>query len=282
MIDLRKRYSTLCFYIAAAAIIISINCSPGWAQGVPNVLAQNPEIQLSAKLNESECKPLVADNETSAPIVISSLEKTAWSEYLRLTDPVDLPLTLAPGESVRLAYACFTPKIVNKEYDGIISIRTSSASESTKIHLHAVSIPEPRVNIVPATAPGAVLAFDPATIKEGTLISMVGRDAEFIRSFNFKNVSQHSITVTNLDFQDHDQRFDVVSIGPGGSLPLDVAPGASFSVKISYHSFSRIPSTNHLLIFTEQSKEPVKYEIRGLQLPLSSMEWNKHEGQSSK
>jgi hypothetical protein len=105
---------------------------------------------------------------------------------------------------------------------------------------------------------------------------MVGKDEEFFRSFKFKNISSKTVTVYSIDFEKHDAKFDLSSVEPSGGLPFDVDPGKSFSVRIIYHSFERLPSSNKMLIYTDDSKEPVRYDIRGLQMPLSQMDWNKH------
>ena len=241
-----------------------------------NILTQNSGFKFRVRIEDSECKPLIAKNETNAPVIIERIESGSWSEFFELNDTVSLPRRLAPGESITLAYACFRPKIANKEYDGNINVIVTPNHQGIgAVHFHGMSFSEGQIENIPPTAPGATLPFDPVTMKEGTLISMVGKDQEFMRSFTFKNTSQTSVTVTALDFQKHDQQFDITSIEPGGSLPIEIAPGEAFSLRISYRSLDRIPFYNHLAISTEQSKEPVLYEVRGFQLPLSGMEWNK-------
>ncbi len=271
-------WKTLNFRTPVALVIVMCFFFPGicgaqWQ--TQNILTPNSGYNFRVRTEDSECKPLIAKNETSEPITIEKIESGLWAECFQLNDTIHLPHRLSPGESLTLAFVCFRPKIANKEYEANINVIVSPKQpEIATIHFHGVSFAEAQVTNVPPTAQGAVLAFDPVTMKEGALISMVGRDQQFMRSYSFKNTSPVTVTVTGVDFQNYDQRFDVTSIEPGGSLPLEVAPGESFSLRISYSSFERVPFYNRLLISTEQSKQPLQYEVRGFQLPLSATEWN--------
>ncbi len=251
-------------------------CGAQWQ--AQNILTQNSGYNFRVRTEDSECKPLIAKNETNAQITIEKLESGHLAECFQLNDTIHLPHRLAPGESVIIGFVCFRPKIANKEYEANINVIVTPGQPTIRtVHFHGASFAEAHVENIPPTAPGAMLAFDPVTMKEGALISMVGKDQQFMRSYSFKNTSQAAVTVTEVDFQNHDQRFDITSIEPGGSLPIEIAPGESFSLRISYSSFDRVPFYNRLLISTEQSKKPLQYEVRGFQLPLSEMEWNKKE-----
>ncbi|MFI5263991.1 MAG: hypothetical protein ACHQM6_05715 [Candidatus Kapaibacterium sp.] len=254
-----------------------------YAQGQSgNILDKGAEFNFRAKILDSECKPLVAKNETPAELTIEKISLAAGSEFFVLTDIVNLPLRLSPRESVSLGYVCFRPKVTDKEYNASLKValsRSENHGEST-VSLHAKSFGEPAVPNVPPTSPAAIIDFDPTTIKNGTLLSMVGKDEEFFRSFKFKNVSSKTVTVNSIDFEKHDAKFDLSSVEPDGALPIDVAPGETFSVRIAYHSFERMPAFNKMLIYTDDSKDPVRYDIRGLQMPLSQMDWNKRSESS--
>jgi hypothetical protein len=279
---IKKTIDSLCYGIACIIVLISATFSLARGQGAVYVLADKSDFVLTARFNESECKPLIAQNETNASLTIERIQLGTRS-FCEITDLIPLPHKLSPGESVQIGYACFRPQSSGQEYDDTINIVCSPKKAGIgAVHVHAISRAEPKIENIAPTTQGAILAFDPISIKEGTLISMVGKDAEFMRSFTFKNTSANPITVTGLDFEKHDQRFEISKIEPEGSIPLEVAPGASFSLRIMYHSFERTPFNNTLLISTESSKEPVKYEIRGFQLPLSAMEWNKRNAQGSK
>lgn len=249
-------------------------CAPA-AQAQITVLSGKKEILFRSKIKDSECQPLIAENTTNASITIEGIETGAWSEFFELNDQPILPLTLAPGESANLGYVCFRPAVADKEYRATLRVITSPKQPAgNEISFQGVSLGEAKVNTVPATALGAVLALDPKS-KEGTLISMIGHDLNFMRSYTFKNTSSASYTVTDIDFQNIDHQFEVTAIEPDGAFPFEVSPGESFSVRFAYHATERVPHTNTLLISTGESKEPVKYEVRGLALPLSEMEWNK-------
>jgi hypothetical protein len=122
----------------------------------------------------------------------------------------------------------------------------------------------------------------PFGTKTNALLDMKGYDQEFIRSFTFKNTSSTNFTINSVDFEKQDNTFDVRAIEPGESLPIDVAPGKTFSVRIAFHAIDRNKlSSNRLLIATEQSKDPIVYPIQALQQPLSDMPWNKHAATAS-
>ncbi len=273
-----RKLSILIAGIYSVAGILCLNAGMAVAQAQSgNILAEHAEFNYRVKVKDSECKPLVAKNETLAELKIEKISLAPGSEAFVLTDIATLPMKLAPSETVTLGYACFRPKTGEKEYNSTLKVVFSPAQHQSDgiVRLHATSFSEPVVANIPPTSAGAIISFDPETIKNGTLLSMVGKDEEFFRSFNFKNVSSKTVTVNSIDFEKHDGKFDLSSVEPGGSLPLDVAPGESFSVRIAYHSFERLPAMNKLLIYTDDVKEPVRYDIRGLQMPLSQMDWNK-------
>lgn len=255
--------------------------SAGFAQ-VPtqNVLADGTEFSYKVKSGNSECQALTAKNETATPITIQKILIEGEKEFFEFNDNAALPKKLAPGESVNLCYACFRPKVADKQYTVSATIFTSSGKTS-HINLLAFCPALAKVDNITATAPGAIITFDPLTVKEGTLLTMTGHDDHFMRLYSFKNTSQKTFTINSASFQKTDNRFDIVSIEPG-SLPMDVAPGETFSLKISYNSRERVPYNNKLLIYTDQSKEPASYEVRGFQLPLSSMSWNKRQDSTSR
>jgi hypothetical protein len=262
----------------AIGFAVCMISSASRAQQEDNILSPKYGMTLRARIQNFECKPLVAKNETSSPITIQKIDSGKAVETFKLTNVLKLPHRLNPGESVSLGYACFHPDLPNKEYARQIHIIFSSNKrvDTSIVSLHAISDPvAAALTDTRSTTPGAVITFDPLTTKEGTLLAMTGKDDEFSRSFTFKNTSTGIYTVNAIDFEKQDAKFEVSSIEPDGSFPFDVQPGESFSVRIIYHSFDRIPSYNHLRISTKESKEPVTYEVRGFQLPLSEMDWNK-------
>ena len=108
------------------------------------------------------------------------------------------------------------------------------------------------------------------------LLDMKGYDPEFTRSFTFKNTSTATYTINAVDLEKQDNTFDIRAIEPGESLPMDVAPGKTFSVRIAFHAIDRNRlSSNRLIFSTEQNKEPIVYQIQAIQQPLSDMPWNK-------
>ena len=107
------------------------------------------------------------------------------------------------------------------------------------------------------------------------LLDMKGYDEEFTRIFTFTNTSSATFTINTVDFEKKDNKFDFVSIGPDADLPLDVAPGQTFTIKVAFHSSERNKIySDHLLFITEQNKEPIAYPIQALQQPISDMPWN--------
>lgn len=130
-----------------------------------------------------------------------------------------------------------------------------------------------------ATSDSKIINETHSTIPFGTgsemLLDMKGYDQEFTRSFTFTNNSSVKFTINNVDFEKKDNKFDFVSIGPDSDLPLDVNPGQTFTIKVTYHSFDRnITCSDKLLVLTEQNKEPFVYPIQALQQPMSDMTWN--------
>lgn len=127
--------------------------------------------------------------------------------------------------------------------------------------------------VIKVMSPTSTIPFGSAS---NALLDMKGYDQEFIRSFTFKNTTATTYTINSVDFENQDNTFDVRAVEPGESLPIDVAPGKTFSVRIAFHAIDRNKfSTNRLLIATEQSKEPIVYPIQAHQQPLSDMPWNK-------
>jgi hypothetical protein len=264
------------FSIAGTALVYSSIFCAITVQAQINVLSGKKAISLRVRIEDSDCQPLIAENKTNATITVERVEAGAWSEFFELNDTSNIPRKLAPGESANLGYICFRPTIAGKEYHASLHIITSPLQPAeNEISFHGVSYAEAKVNIAPATGAGAVLAFDPQSNKDGALISMIGHDLNFMRSYTFKNTSSAPYTVTDVHFQNNDRVFDVAGIEPDGELPFDVNPGASFSVRFSYSTQDRIPHENILVISTGESKDAVKYEVRGLALPLSEMQWNK-------
>ena len=145
----------------------------------------------------------------------------------------------------------------------------SSISERTSNEV----IVDPSPTVVTVMSPSSTVPFGSAS---KSILDMKGYDQEFIRSFTFKNTSSATYTINSVDFEKQDNTFDVRAVEPGESLPIDVAPGKTFSVRIAFHAIDRNKlSSNRLLIATEQSKEPIAYPIQALQQPLSDMPWNK-------
>jgi len=108
------------------------------------------------------------------------------------------------------------------------------------------------------------------------VLDMKGYEQEFIRTFTFKNTSSATYTINSIDFEKQDDIFELSSIVPGGTLPMDVAPGEIFSVRISYHGFERNELRSNILRFhTEGKAMPLIFPIQAIQEPLSAMLWNK-------
>jgi hypothetical protein len=129
---------------------------------------------------------------------------------------------------------------------------------------------------IPAKNAEAAIPFDLESKGNlGATLKMKGYDVEYIRDFTFKNTSSASCTINSVDFQNADNQFEFLSIEPGASLPLDVAPGATFTVRVGFHAIERNKEYHNLLFFvTEQSKDPILYPIQAYQQPLSEMPWN--------
>lgn len=116
-------------------------------------------------------------------------------------------------------------------------------------------------------------AANPRTL---SVLDMKGYDQEFIRNFTFRNTSGITYTINSVDFKKQDNQFEFYSIEPMGTLPLDVAPGETFSIHVAFHAMDRNKlCSNQLLFFTEQNKNPIVYPIQAMQQPLSAMPWNK-------
>ncbi|MDP4229000.1 MAG: hypothetical protein Q8916_01190 [Bacteroidota bacterium] len=268
----------VCTLGTTAVFALLLFVSATWAQQEENVIGMNAQLVFHVKVDDFECKSLIAKNETTSEITIERIDSAIGVGFFRLSDIIPLPRKLAPGQLISLGYACFQPEASNNQFSGFIPIVYGSNGHSDvhKIQVQAAGyIPEKQKFDTRATTAGAIIEFDPMSKKQGVLLAMTGKDEEFSRSFSFKNTSTVGYTVNAIDFEKHDSRFEVSSIEPDGSLPFDVAPGESFSVRILYHSFDRAPFYNHLIITTEQSKEAASYEVRGYQLPLSEMSWNK-------
>lgn len=106
------------------------------------------------------------------------------------------------------------------------------------------------------------------------VLDMKGYDQEFVRSFTFKNTSAVSYSINSVDFERKDNNFDIFSLD-GKTLPMEVAPGETFTVHVAFHAFGRNElRTNELHFSTDQNKEPVSFFIQAMQQPLSAMPWN--------
>jgi len=107
------------------------------------------------------------------------------------------------------------------------------------------------------------------------LLDMRGNDQEFARRFTFKNTSTGTYTINSIDFANHDNYFEFLSIESGESLPMEVPPGHTFAVRIEFHGKERnILCSNTLNFWTEESSSPLSFEIQAMQLPLSALPWN--------
>lgn len=143
--------------------------------------------------------------------------------------------------------------------------------------------PETSKTALKILSPGNVIPFDlEPQANSTTVLDMKGYDQEFVRSFTFKNTSAVSYSINSVDFQKNDNSFDIFSIEPEKSLPMEVAPGQTFTVHVAFHSFRRNElRTNELRFSTDQHKEAVRFFIQAIQQPLSAMPWNNRTNASS-
>jgi hypothetical protein len=107
---------------------------------------------------------------------------------------------------------------------------------------------------------------------------MKGYDPTFVRTFTFQNTSKETHTITNIDFAKKEDIFSFVSFaGDDVSLPLEVKPGETFTVKVAFRAFERnLTYSDKMQISTEESRQGFEFPIQALQQPLSSMVWNQH------
>ncbi|MFI5264522.1 MAG: hypothetical protein ACHQM6_08410 [Candidatus Kapaibacterium sp.] len=107
------------------------------------------------------------------------------------------------------------------------------------------------------------------------LLDMKGNDQEFARKFTFKNTSSGTYTINSIDFEKHDNCFEFLSIESGESLPMEVPPGHSFTIRVEFHAKGRnILCSNILNFMTEESTLPLSFTIQAMQQPLSALPWN--------
>jgi hypothetical protein len=160
-----------------------------------------------------------------------------------------------PQKNVNFALNDVSPK-------QIVSLETIANATSA-----IVKIPSGTAEI-PFTA-----SSNPRTL---SVLDMKGYDQEYIRNFTFKNTSNSTYTINSVDFEKPDDVFEFTTIVPGGSLPMNVAPGETFSVRIAYHGFERNELRSNILRFhTEGNAKPIIFPIQAIQQPLSAMPWNK-------
>jgi hypothetical protein len=102
--------------------------------------------------------------------------------------------------------------------------------------------------------------------QNSALLDMKGNDQEYVRNFKFKNTSSVSYTINSVDFEKQDNMFEFMSVEPDESLPIDVPPGHTFTIRIAFHAIQlNLLCSNKLNIKTEQSKEPISYSIQAKQ-----------------
>jgi len=111
---------------------------------------------------------------------------------------------------------------------------------------------------------------------ENLLLDMKGYDQNFVRTFTFQNTTKETRTVTGVDFAARNTKFSFVSItGADESLPLEVKPGQTFTVKVAFIAPERnITYSDKMLVTVEESKVPVTFPIQATRSSLSSMNWN--------
>jgi hypothetical protein len=161
--------------------------------------------------------------------------------------------TNTPGKDIKIAYA-----------------NETANSAGTIESLHLIKSKNVKVEKIVANSP---VPFGPVS---NILLDMKGYDPQFTRSFTFKNTSSTTYTINSIGFDEKNTKFDFVSIAPDVSFPVNVAPGETFTVRISFISSDRNKACTDRLIFTtEENKEPIVYPIRAIQQPLSDMPWNK-------
>ncbi|MEP7235212.1 MAG: hypothetical protein ABI778_07950 [Ignavibacteriota bacterium] len=268
-----KAGSILCFSISLVVYPLVIHAQTQ----VENILGTQTAMEFRAKALQSECKPLIAKNETPYVLRVEKIGMTNATECFVLSDLADLPEKISPGESVTFGYICFRPHTAVDECTGTLSVVYASENGriTNQIPLHGSGFEDVPVQEIVESSPGAIFRFDSHSAQGGDLLSMVGHDAEFSRSFHFKNESGKIVTINSINFEKRDGKFEIASVIPGSILPMEVTPGAEFSLRIVFHASDRKPSMNVLHISIDDSKEPISYAIRGLQLPFSQMEWNK-------
>ena len=155
------------------------------------------------------------------------------------------------GKSMRLAFANETPG-------------STGTIESVSAKSNIAPVKVQRSTPIPFGTP------------ENLLLDMKGYDQNFVRTFTFQNTTKEAYTVTGVDFATRNTKFSFVSItGTDETLPLEVKPGETFTVKVAFIAPERnITYSDKMLIKVEESQEPVMFPIQATRAPLSDMSWN--------
>jgi hypothetical protein len=160
------------------------------------------------------------------------------------------------GKNTQIAYA--------NEFAG-----TSGTIES--LHSYKNNTASTPVKVIAKTA-------IPFGTEQNLILDMQGYDQTFVRTFTFKNTSSKTHTIGNVDFAKKDNMFSFVAIeGSESSLPLEVKPGETFTVKVAFHGSNSRNTTysDKMEIMTEEANTPMVFPIQAIQKPLSDMPWNK-------
>ncbi|MEI8134946.1 MAG: hypothetical protein WCH46_07695 [bacterium] len=262
--------------ISKVLFIVTLTCSALSAQQGVEALSGKKEYSFVTISGSSECQPIILKNISDHKITITSLNAANWNDQFELTDAINFPYRLAPHESIRLGYVCFRPSARDKESEVSLNVGINNdKSKDVRLRFRGSSHSESSLPSIAATLRGAVFDLNPNDTTPAKLISIVGSDNQFNRVFSFKNTTKSTITISKASFETDDQRFEVAGLSDDLSFPFELAPEEVFTLRISYTTFERKPLTNTLLIWTNVRSKPVQYNVRGLQLPTSALEWNK-------
>ena len=210
---IRIRFGLLCFCIAIAGFVTSIDPTSAEAQQAQNVLDQNAHVNFSeVRVGSTECQPLIASNTTDQPLTISHINFSVGSEFFTLSDTTSLPKILEAGQSVILGNVCFTSKAANKEYVGYINITFNPHTHSDDGEIRIDAITETDSSLLSHCF---TVAFD------STTFGPVFYGAKSYRTMNVTNNKDTLKTIRCIDFTIGDAN---VFSGEGKQFPLEVPP----------------------------------------------------------
>ena len=198
-----------------------------FAQQSANVIAPNALLEfLNLGAGEKAAASVIARNETSSPITISSAAVSVGADHFTFTPSTAFPVQIAPGKQTQIGTVSVSLKTVNEDYVGYLIVKHSpqAHTEDGEVRLHAAT------TAIPTMSSTAIPLGDSTKV-----LGMSSTEWQFSREFTFQNSLGHPVTITDVSMLSGNAGIEIVSL-VGASLPVTLDPGEKVTARLTYNT----------------------------------------------